>query len=386
MTTIFDQAMGLLKADRASEALSLFARYPDELGDPDSLSLRALVLSRLGRHDEALSTANRVYATSPSGKAKAVLHDVYDAYRKAPEARAPLAAVPPATLQRPGLIVFSKDRPMQLDALLTSLAELSDLDAAGPVRVIMRASAEAFARGYALVKERHAAVDMIVEREFDRDLRAALADLDAVAFFVDDAIVHRRFSWRQVLGRLGAASDAVGFSLRLGTNICRSISSTRPPFAWPDVTLAASGEDAAQDVLGLAWAGSAQRDLNTPLEVSSSVFRQELIMRLLRDIHICNPNTLEMTLECQKRRVEGWPLLLFRESVSYCLPINMVQSVVDNRTIHDANFSADKLAEHYLAGFRIDLESFRFYRPQATHEYFFPKLTRTAGRRTAAPR
>lgn len=382
MSFLAEQLAGMLRSGRAAQALDLVERFPGDMPEPDQLGFRGMALSQLDRHDEALKAANRAYLLEPTPRVRAVVHDVYDVFRRSTLAHDPLPPVARATVDAPGVLVFSKDRPMQLDALLTSLAELSDLKDAGPVRAICRASDSLFARGYALVRQCHPSVELVAEGDFDRDLRDALARLDTVTFLVDDAILYRRLSWRAVHEALAGMPEAAGFSLRLGTNICRSIRPNRQPFRFPDVQVVATAADRSDDVLAFSgWEDRSEVDLNTPLEVSSSVYRRALIDQLLRDIPIPNPNLLELTLECQKRRLAGRPLLLHRHSLSYSLPINIVQEVIDNRAINDKDYTPARLAELYLDGFRISLGAFRFYQPQATHEYFFPDLVRT-GRRT----
>jgi hypothetical protein len=63
------------------------------------------------------------------------------------------------------------------------------------------------------------------------------------------------------------------------------------------------------------------------------------------------------------------PLLAcYQHSVTFCNPINMVQSVMPNRAGEFLNYSADALSSKFELGERIQVEAYSGYIPEACHQ------------------
>jgi hypothetical protein len=182
-------------------------------------------------------------------------------------------------------VVFSKDRPLQLDAALASLF----LRCTDPERMeinVLYTTSSAYQEGlYRQLSLEYPGVVFQRERHFRKDVLALVARARYVAFVVDDALFVREFSVGTVIEQLGEIDAAIGFSLRLGTNTtyCYPMDSQQ---ALPESTTVRPG------VLAYRWPG-ASHDFGYPFDLSSSVYRSADIEPLLRRIPFTNPNLME---------------------------------------------------------------------------------------------
>ena len=282
-------------------------------------------------------------------------------------------------------IIFSKDRPLQLHATLASFA-LNATDAAiVQIHVLCKASNEAYARGYAQVAEELAGqlqINWVQESDFKVDLLAVMQEprsssrrrrlwdrltlrnprlrSDHLLFLVDDNLFIRPFCLQQIADSLNAHPDAIGFSLRVGRNTtsCYSMQCEQPLPPFESTSLG----------LRFDWSGQVG-DFGYPLEVSSSVYRCADLTPLLRTLPFNNPNRLEQALSAASglfaRRLPS--LLCFEQSVAFCAPVNKVQSVLDNRSGAQEEYSSEALNTLFLDGYRVNVSALSEFVPSAAH-------------------
>ncbi|HEX7613106.1 MAG TPA: hypothetical protein VF371_10065, partial [Candidatus Limnocylindrales bacterium] len=145
-------------------------------------------------------------------------------------------------------VVFSKDRPLQLEATLASLL----LRCVDPERMevnVLYTTSSVYQEGlYGQLRLEYPSVIFRRERHFREDVLALMAGAGFVAFVVDDALFVREFSVGTVIEELGANDSAIGFSLRLGTNTtyCYPVDAQQ---ALPEFTTVGPG------VLAFRWPG-----------------------------------------------------------------------------------------------------------------------------------
>src|SRR5512133_4191457 len=96
------------------------------------------------------------------------------------------------------LVIFSKDRPAQLELLLRSIKRFWQDWEQQRIHVLFAYSTEAFSRGFGVVRELHpefAYVDEAAsQRPFKDNVVTLLGDETYTAFLVDDNVVKERFS------------------------------------------------------------------------------------------------------------------------------------------------------------------------------------------------
>lgn len=273
--------------------------------------------------------------------------DVEAVFRAIPEVDDATSALVPVNS-----IVFSKDRAMQLDACLRSIARFSPNE--GPVIVIYKATTPEFARGYELLNPGDRVRLVAESDDFRRDVMEAI-DPEAryTVFHTDDDVFFRRPPAIPIVPEGFAA-----LSLRLGenTNFCYPTGQTQ---AIPE--LVATGP-------WLAWNWvQASGDFAYPMSLDGHVFRTSLIVRMLSRLRFTNPNRLEESL--MRRRFSAPPLMLsFRESCVVSLPVNVVTTTHANRAGADPGLSPEALNARFLSGERIDLEAMDFSDVRGAHQ------------------
>ena len=292
-------------------------------------------------------------------------------------------------------LVFSKDRAMQLDAVLASFfIHVKDAREIRMTVLYKTSTAKHQAQYELLAKEYAGRVDFVPEIDFRRQVIDLListlssvklqswyrfgqkigfalprgnfqsGDLSEghVLFLVDDNIFVRSVDIKKMTGALDANPEALGFSLRLGRNTTYCYSMNTPQ-ALPDFDLLLEG------ILKFNWTTS-EGDFAYPLEVSSSIYSVKVMLDLLRGLKFNNPNTLEAQISKRRSRYKRRrPALLCNESSSaFCIPINRVQNTYPNRTGQNEELSSQRLAEMFAQGFRIDIEAFSGFVPNACHQ------------------
>ena len=260
-------------------------------------------------------------------------------------------------------VIFSKDRAMQLDACVRSLAlYCKDIDQY-PQRVIYTASSDRSEKQYEVLRQCHRGTEFVRETSFFSDLVEAIHGFSYVLFLVDDNLFVRDWSVTEVLTALEMNHQAIGFSLRLGMNTSVSYSLSKPQELPQFLTV-------APQILKFPWA-NAKHDFGYPLEVSSSIYRAGQILTLIESAPaISNPNSLEAFLDSKKSNFlnsEG-ELLCFRTSVAFCNAVNNVQVDWVNRCGDRLQDSHYALMRKFDLGYRIDLIPLKNFITDSCHQ------------------
>lgn len=257
-------------------------------------------------------------------------------------------------------IVFSKDRPMQLDACLRSLKmHCRDIGAMG-VHVLYKATSPEMSRAYGEIAADLPWARLHEERAFEAQTRGLLAGCKYVLFAVDDTVFVRGFSVETMADALAQSAAAIGYSMRLGANCT---------WCYPTNELQVIPEREPSVPVGTyahRWFGS-EGDWGYPLEVSSSFYRSADILTVLDGKTFTNPNTLEARLALSHQT--GRPVLFSRAaSLAFSVPANKVQDVYANRAGDDPGLSPSALLSRWQAGYRIDVGALAGHTPSACHE------------------
>lgn len=263
-------------------------------------------------------------------------------------------------------VIFSKDRPLQLDGTLRSLQiHCKDIGEV-LIQVLYLASELFFQKSYDSLITTYADCPYIrfhQEENFKSDLLFLLTKRSHVLFLVDDNIFVRPFNFVSIRNHLSEHNDAIGFSLRLGENTTYcyplDVSQRSPEFLH-----------LKDGTLKYRWPGEDQ-DFGYPLEVSSSVYRTDDVIPLLLRIPFQNPNTLESAMNAEKDTfMDKLPYLLCPPlSLTFCSPINKVQNVAEtNRAGSKMEHSPTSLVEAFHAGKRIDVPKYTGFVPNGCHQ------------------
>ena len=314
------------------------------------------------------------------------------------------------------IVFFSRDRAMQLDAALRSFfLHCKDAEENAVICVIYKASNERHEQQYKVLSRLYPQTQFVEQRNFRQDLlnninsyqprslksflysvlmgfssigfpvdsRADAAmrrfvdtpkinllkmflprgePKTGVLFLVDDNIFVRNFYLADIISVLLKNPKAIGFSLRLGRNTqyCYTM---RQQQSLPEF------KSFSQNILKYNWT-MAELDFAYPLEISSSLYLMDVIAPIIMSMWFRNPNELEGKIAARSFIFQNqYPeLLCFDQSMTFCNPINMVQSVYKNRAGEQVNMSADHLSKLFEKGRRVNIHPFDGFIPNACHQ------------------
>ena len=185
-----------------------------------------------------------------------------------------------------------------------------------------------------------------------------------ILFLVDDNLFIRDFSLTEAVQTLRQQPKALGFSLRLGRNTNFSYMANAPQNLPEFETVSSDGK-----ILKFRWE-SGEYDFGYPLEVSSSIYRLKELLPLVLGIRFINPSLLEGHLALRANQFqEPFPeLLCYKESVTFCNPINLVQNVSANRAGSSVSLSTQTLARLFDEGYSVDVEKYIGFTPNSCHQ------------------
>ncbi|MDR3590930.1 MAG: methyltransferase domain-containing protein [Negativicutes bacterium] len=260
------------------------------------------------------------------------------------------------------VLVFSKDRAMQLDALLSSLLLHCREPQCLRVQVLFACSADRHRAQYRELASQYPQVSFLAETDFQAQVQEVLHQTEKILFLVDDSIFVRPFSARQLRELLDNQTQAAGVSLRLGRNTtyCYPLERFQPLPRF---------EDLGDGFLRYAWQ-QAEGDFGYPMEVSSSCYRAEDVLRVLGGSGFSNPNELEGAMAARVRLYLAHKqfLLCPEQSVAFSCPVNAVQTCCSNRHEPRQDFTAEFLADLFAHGRRVATEAYRDLVPNACHQ------------------
>jgi len=255
------------------------------------------------------------------------------------------------------VLVFSKNRPMQLHALLQSYGKYCRDTESPQISVLYKADA-AYEEAYAKVMRTHVgSARFIRETSFFRDCQEEIARKPYVAFLVDDAVFFRPFRMSHGAGALASDERIVAFSYRLGANVTynyvHDIHFERP---------AVYARSSPTAMVCVDWRKHDRRtDFGFPFEVSSSMYRRADVQRLfaLQPHGWDGPNRFEATGAATLKENAaqfGSYIATYYLSTAVSLALNRVQSVHRNRSGTDREYSPEALLRKFDAGLELDLD------------------------------
>lgn len=257
------------------------------------------------------------------------------------------------------VIIFSKDRPAQLELLLRSIKKY--LIGSRTVIIIYRATEGQIKRAYDEVfasSRQYDGLTVKQESGFREDLLEVLKCLNSrfVMFLVDDCVFRRPLDLNSITK--GYWPWATVFSPRLGKNTTRcytkNTSQQLPNFF-------------SQEQGRLYWRWSdGEQDFSYPLSLDGNVFSTAEFRALLNFISFKAPNSLEKNLQVFSPLFIGRLGLCFEESILVNIPDNRVQNEILNRA--STTNGALRCLENWKNGNMIDLDEIVSTIPSGAHD------------------
>ena len=241
------------------------------------------------------------------------------------------------------ILIFSKDRACQLDALLKSLQENMTLP--WQAQILYKASNEEYLSGYGLLKKDYSQnqINLIPENNFKQNMLDIISSMtgDLLCYMTDDDLLIRPVEDGPIFDRFKDDPEVLTVSLRLGSNINRCYAgnnaSTPPPVL---------------SNFGYRWQGRGG-DWGYPMSLDGNIFNLQGMVDFLKPIAFSGPNELEGMMHVSR---PNKPIMLcFPQSRLINIPANRVQDIVANKFHNSCN--QKELNDLYLSGSRIDIKN-----------------------------
>lgn len=290
-------------------------------------------------------------------------------------------------------IVFSKNRPLQLDAYLESLYRCL---ASELIKTYILYKVELFEEEYALLFQKYPQCVVVKEDDFFSNFLSILSDVNTkyVLFGVDDVVYFDSVDFEVIEECFTKFDeDIFGFSLRFGE---QSIRDSNDPIGETVI--------AGQTVYRIDWRQGRTPTTRYPFELCSTIYPTALVRRVIDSVmnnnpvikklfspssalvkafgtmisarsilksfgYFFNPNTLESwsCRWCQNHSEQLPGFLYFQNQCASAIQVNMVN--VTQRKILDgsAEHTVEALSEYYRQGYRLDVDFVARNKPVSTH-------------------
>ena len=192
-------------------------------------------------------------------------------------------------------LVFSRNRPLQLDAFLRSAKENAGIDEKN-VSVLYRYDVE-YNKSLEILKSEHPSCEFIEESHFrEQTIEWVERSSDTISFATDDAVFTREVKSDFVREILLQNPSILTVSLRLGLHL---------NWCYPTnhQQIVPNGQVISQ--LFIWDTNLADGDWGYPLSVDGHVYRKQEAIEMLKRVAFTNPNMLEANLQVLKSLVQN---------------------------------------------------------------------------------
>ena len=277
----------------------------------------------------------------------------------------------------PLVLVFSKDRAIQLELLLRSYTE--QLSKPLPLTVLYRASTPAHQQAYEEVFAAYQSLQLtaVAEQAFKPDLLRLMKASGArnVLFLVDDIVFIQPVDTR-LIEQWDTAQGIL--SLRLGRNITRSFNSGGIAQPQPAALEPVTREGHA--LVRWRWVDGAL-DWSLPTSLDGHLLPLPDLIPVVEATHFKAPNSLE--------RAIGQYRFLFKWRHGYCwersrimnLPLNTVKT--EDFDFPHQGWDAEELLQAFARGYRLDVGALPLAQHDSCHMEWAPELRPPAQRDAA---
>lgn len=250
------------------------------------------------------------------------------------------------------VIIFSKDRPSQLDLLLRSMKKFFIDWNKNKVYILYTYSNNEFGYGYEIAKSNHSDITYIKEKNFKNDLISLISDREEhTVFFVDDNVFKNKFSIEDKEFSYMKRDDVLCLSLRLHPNL---------NYCYPAAIK--MNVPIMIDKNLFDWRRK-DGDYGYPMSLDGHIFRTSDIKSRIVNLNYKNPNSLESNLAATP--IPRPLMIMYEDSKIINIPVNRVQTF--NNNIH-GNIDAKTINDLYLKGKRISMDNIVGFKNISCHQ------------------
>lgn len=235
------------------------------------------------------------------------------------------------------IIVFSKDRPCQLDALLRSIDDHYLIE--HKTNIIYKAIDDDYSRGYAKCRELHSNVNWVPEENFrhNTNVLSTQHQRPYTTYFTDDDVVTGEFNVDTTFNRFESDTSILALSLRMGLNI--------------DVHYVNDHKQPGPKSCVWNWRNFPDLwDWGYPMSIQGNVFRTNDLRGYVTKLIYDNPNYFEGAM--YQKPLKAPYLICYPRSKVIGLQMNRVVESHSNRC---GNHHQKYMNEKWMNGKRIRL-------------------------------
>lgn len=281
-------------------------------------------------------------------------------------------------------IVFSKNRPLQLDAYLESLYKYFPPEF---IRTYIIYKVELFDNEYELLFRKYPDCVIVKESDFHSDFLKVISEVDTeyILFGIDDVVYFDSVDFEVVDKTFSEHSgDILGFSLRFGPNA---------EFLKDSGDVITNLTVAGQKVFRLDWKNGRSPHSRYPFELCSTVYTTDFVRRVISNTmngnplikklfspgsglirtlgkimstrsilksfgYFFSPNTLESwpCRWCQNQKDRLPQFFYFQKICAWPIQVNMVNISNNNQLQEIELYSVNRLNDKYKQGYRLDID------------------------------
>jgi len=290
-------------------------------------------------------------------------------------------------------IVFTRNRPMQLEGYLESLYRHLPEDC---IQTYILHKVDRFEEAYEKLFQRFPRCTVIREQNFHDDFTSIIARINTpyILFGTDDVLYYDSVDFSLIHDVFEQFPEEIfGFSLRISPRTAKEGGDDYVKIDLPETS-----------VYKLNWQRGQNSISRYPFELDSTIYRTSLARKIIeaisgehrglqrwvgrgsalsavvkpfsslkelhRKIHsFYDPNSLEGDgyRWCKKHKNQLPPLLYFQKLCASAIQINRVNTSKENPIDGTDEHTVEVLNEKYRQGYRLDLEHLEENRPDATH-------------------
>lgn len=264
------------------------------------------------------------------------------------------------------IILFSKDRALQLEVLLQSNVKHCG-DLFDKVFVLYATSTPEFEEGYQKLSRAYPDLKLIKEKNFEADTWEIIRGMsDTICVLSDDCIFYRNVSdyTDQILEYI-AKDEIFTYILGIGGD-SRYSGTQRHKFRMPEFK-----KD--RNTLIWNWQEADKGEFECPFMLAANLYKKDDFISCLGEVKFQNPSTfenqLQRTWQYSPRRIEMKKLCacLDEQKLVHSLN-NRVQDIFRNKFGEVYPFSTKDMNEAYLSGKVVDLEALDFSAVDGLHK------------------
>lgn len=261
------------------------------------------------------------------------------------------------------ILIYSKNRSCQLDALLRSLKKnFAEYDSS-LVSVIWKGD-RGFKGGYTKIKNKFPEVNMVSEDNFKQQTIGCIDEAQThTMFLVDDILFKMPFSESDdQVKSLTFLKEILCVSLRLDKNInvCYATSSKQQvPLLLEKLPM-------------WDWSKS-EGDWNYPMSLDGNIYLTKIIKKIVRGLEFSNPNELESKMDLYAKQntniLPSKMVCYYDRSKLFNVPANRVQEQFQNR-VENSWSTEDLNTKFYKEGMVIDVSTLDAVKNTSCHWAF----------------